>query len=53
MDTKRFNELEELAKPLQDWLIVNFDPHCRVEITYDGVNVISGLLGIPMPVEID
>jgi hypothetical protein len=48
-----FEELKELAKPLQDWLIANFNPHCKIEIDYDGVEVLSGEMRLPMQVDID
>jgi len=41
-DEQKFNELEKLAKPLQDWLMANFNPHCRIEIDYQGAEVLSG-----------
>lgn len=36
-----FDELESLAKPLQDWLAKNFNPMCSVIVEMDQVIVVS------------
>jgi hypothetical protein len=45
---KSFEELAVLAKPLQDWLMDNFNPHCKIEIDCQGVEVLSGEIHIPI-----
>jgi len=45
---KKFNELETLAKPLQDWMMDNFSMICKVEIDSDGVRVWSVEMGSPI-----
>lgn len=37
-----FKQLEEMAKPLQQFLAENFNPHCKIEIDYDGATVYGG-----------
>ncbi|MFA5305954.1 MAG: hypothetical protein WC365_00750 [Candidatus Babeliales bacterium] len=39
---EKYDELGALAKPLQDWLMANFNPHCRIEIDCQGTEVLSG-----------
>ncbi len=36
--------LKELARPLQKWLLENYNPHCKIEITTTAVEVLSGEL---------
>ena len=38
-------QLKSLAEPLQRWLAENFDPHCKIEITVDRVDVFSEMQG--------
>lgn len=45
---EKFNELESLAKPLQDWMLDNFDPMCKIEIDTDGVHVWGIRISAPM-----
>jgi len=45
---EKFDELEALAKPLQDWMMDNFGPQRRIEITCDGVTVLSPEMSQPM-----
>jgi hypothetical protein len=45
---EKFDELERLSKPLQDWMIKNFCIMNRIEITCDGVTVLSPEVGLPM-----
>jgi hypothetical protein len=53
VDTHLNDELAKLAKPLQDWLVSNFDPHCKIEVDHDGAYVLGGLIGAPMSVDVD
>ena len=50
MDTDKIKELEELAKPLNEWLQKNFSHHCRIIIEYDGAVVIQDEIGVPFEV---
>jgi hypothetical protein len=47
-DREKFDELKALATPLQKWLAKNFNPHCKVEVTTDSVEVLSGEMRIPL-----
>ena len=44
-------EFKTLAKPLNEWLQKNYDPHCSIIISYDGAEVVCGELGIPFEVQ--
>ena len=48
INKETFDELKDLAKPLQDWVMNNFDPMCKVEITCDSVTVFAPQMGTPM-----
>ena len=48
MTKEKFDELEKLAKPLQDWMMDNFCMMNRVEITCENITVLSPEVGIPM-----
>jgi dihydroneopterin aldolase len=48
MTKEKFDELEKLAKPLQDWMMDNFNMMCRIEITCDNTTVLSPEIGLPM-----
>lgn len=43
-------ELEELARPLNDWLQKNFTPHHKIIISSDGAEVVQGVIGVPFEV---
>jgi hypothetical protein len=43
-----FKKLMELAKPLQDWMMQNYNMMCRIEINCDSVKVLSPEMGCPM-----
>lgn len=47
----KIKELKELAQPLQEWLIKNYDPMCTIIIRDGKVKVISDLLSIPLSIE--
>lgn len=38
----KIKELEELSKPLVEWLLNNFNPMCKIIIESDKVEVVSG-----------
>lgn len=44
-------EFKTLAKPLNEWLQKNYDPHCNIIISYDGAEVVRGELGISFEVQ--
>lgn len=39
MDYTRYEQLSELAKPLQDFLMNHYTPHTEIVVSYDGVSV--------------
>lgn len=47
---KKLEELEALAKPLNEWLQKNYNPHCLIIIRNDGAELFSGELGVPFEV---
>ncbi len=40
-------KLLKLSRPLLRWMNKNADPHCKVIITNDSVEMVSGVVGIP------
>lgn len=48
INKEKFDELEKLAKPLQDWMMGNFNMMCKIEIDCDGVKVWATSIGTPM-----
>ena len=38
----KIKELEELSKPLIEWLLNNYNPMCKIIIESDKVEVVSG-----------
>lgn len=46
---KQMKELEELAKPLNDWLHDNGNPHSLILIQQGNIQLFSGEIGIPLP----
>jgi len=45
---QEMQELEELAKPLCEYLRKNHNPHCAIIVEWDIVRVFEGLIGIPL-----
>ena len=41
------NELELISAPLVEYLKNNFNPHCRVEITFDSIKIVQNVMGVP------
>lgn len=41
-------ELEKLCKPVVDWLKKNHDPHTEVHIAVDHIDLMVGVIGIPV-----
>lgn len=50
---KEFNELKKLAKPLQEWLVNNYDPMCTMILETDRIKVVSTEFHIPNPLDRD
>ena len=46
-----FGELEEAAKPLQDFLEKHFDPMCKVVVEIGSINVFRAEMGMPTEVK--
>ena len=46
---EKLKEFEALAKPLNEWLQKNFNPHAIIFISNDGAELLSGELGCPFP----
>lgn len=44
---QEFKELEELAKPVVEYLKKNYNPMCKVEITTNSIEIFSTEIGIP------
>lgn len=51
MEKEKFNELEELARPLVDYIRENYHPHVTVVVTDTFVRVTEDLMGVPFPLE--
>lgn len=45
---KQVAKLQELARPLHEWLLDNFHPHATIVIDYDGVKVVEDALFVPI-----
>ena len=41
------NAIETAAEPLKRLLAEQYDPHCRIVVSADGVFVVQTILGIP------
>ena len=51
MIEKTYDKLEEfarLAKPLHEWMLKNYDPHCKIVIEWVGATVESDLVFVPL-----
>lgn len=51
MSNEVFEKLAKLAKPLQEFLVWNYDPHCVIVISEDMVEVMRAEMGIPTSLE--
>ena len=52
MENKTKNEeLAELAKPLVDWLLKNYDLHCQIIIDGGFAKVTRDDIGVPFEIE--
>ena len=48
---EQINELSELAKPIQKFLLENYPTPSAVVISHDYVNVVESQMGIPLSCE--
>lgn len=46
-----FKELEEAAKPLQDFLEKHFDPMCKIVVEIGSINVFRAEMGMPTEIK--
>ena len=49
----KMTTLRELAKPLMDWLMENYDLHCQIIIEPGFVKVVQEQMGVPFEIEDD
>jgi hypothetical protein len=49
---EKFDELEKISKPVQDFMLANFDMMCKVEIDTDGVRILRSEMFAPLPAEL-
>lgn len=47
---EKLKELEQLAKPLNEWLQQNFSPMHKIIVTFDGAEVVAGCIAVPFEV---
>ena len=47
MTIGKMKELEELSKPLQEWLYANYDPHHIIIIDSTSTQFVQGICGVP------
>lgn len=45
---RKLNELEELAKPISEFIIKHYDPHTTVIITDSHAKVVRDDIGVPI-----
>ena len=51
MDNKKMlEEFEKLTKPLNEWLQKNGNPHQQIVISFDGAELVEGVIGVPFQV---
>ena len=48
MKDKKMQELEELCKPVSEYLKKNWDPHCTVVITDSHIKLVRDDMGMPV-----
>lgn len=44
---KKLDQLQELALPLKEYLEKNYDPHCEVVVSFNGVKIIREEMYLP------
>ncbi len=45
----KLQELQELSKPLRDYLRNNYDPYCKIVISSDEANIIRSEMQVVFP----
>ena len=50
-EEKLFEELEKLAKPLQEWLLKNYDLMSNIILDPGFVKVVRSEIGVPLEIE--
>ena len=45
---QEFEKLTELSKPLQEYLLQKYHPHCAIVVTIDDVKVVETQMRIPL-----
>lgn len=45
---RRIMELEKVTRPVFDYLVSTYNPHAKIIISSDGVELVGGLMGVPM-----
>ncbi|AGF56423.1 hypothetical protein B0P06_005312 [Clostridium saccharoperbutylacetonicum] len=48
MENKEIEKLQELCKPVTEYLKNNWDPHCTVVITDNHIKLVRDEIGCPM-----
>lgn len=48
MENGKYQQLEELAKSISDWLNKNGNPYTKIVITQDGVKVTEDVFSSPV-----
>jgi intracellular sulfur oxidation DsrE/DsrF family protein len=50
---ENIKKLEELCRPIVNYLKENYNPHCEVVISQDAIRLVSTEIGIPVKKEND
>lgn len=53
MEPKEITEFRELVKPLVEYLRKNYNPHCKIIIECDHVEIMKSELGVLFGIEND
>ena len=48
MEIEKLSELEQIAKPLIDFIKENYNPHTSVVINEDSIKVVTDEINIPL-----
>ena len=47
----KYDEFKRLALSLNEWLQANGNPHQQIIITFDGAEVVEGIMSVPFEVK--
>lgn len=50
MNTEQIKEFENFCKPLNEWLQKNGNPHQQIVITFEGAELLEGIVGVPFKI---